>query len=274
MAYLSSKAEYRDSLSTLQVQFDQLFDEKQTEISTLITALNQDDEQKVNRSQQRLSDLNKQDRDIRSDVDKLLGSYEMNYSGEVPKIDKDDSDYVFITFVTKQLPKGLIGLLLAVIFSAAMSSIASELNALASCTTVDFYKRFLGDARNDQHYLVATKFFTLLWGGMALLFAGFASLWENLIEFVNIVGSLFYGTILGIFVVAFFFKKTGSNATFYAAVLAETLVVVVFTLDYYGYLDIAYLWLNLIGCLLVIFFALLFSGLDKVQPIDGELKRV
>ena len=147
---------------------------------------------------------------------------------------------------------GLIGLLLAVIFSAAMSSTASELNALASCTTVDFYKRSLGDSRSDSHYLNATKLFTLIWGGAALLFAGFASLFENLIEFVNIIGSLFYGTILGIFIIAFFFKRIQSNATLIAAVIGEILVVTIFILDNQGVVDIAYLWLNLIGCVVVI----------------------
>ena len=177
----------------------------------------------------------------------------------VAKIDTDDSDYVFITFVMRHLPIGLVGLLLAVIFSAAMSSTASELNALASCTTVDFYKRSKGDRRTDKHYLNATKLFTLMWGGVALLFAGFASLFENLIEFVNIIGSLFYGTILGIFIIAFFFKRIQSNATLVAAVIGEILVVTIFILDNKGVVDIAYLWLNLIGCVVVITTAWLLS---------------
>ena len=166
----------------------------------------------------------------------------------------------------RHLPVGLVGLLLAVIFSAAMSSTASELNALASCTTVDFYKRILGTKRSDSHYLNATKLFTLMWGGAALLFAGFASLFENLIEFVNIIGSLFYGTILGIFIVAFFFKRIRSNATLIAAVVGEIVVVTVFILDDRGFLDIAYLWLNLIGCLVVVMTALLMSSMQRSAP--------
>ena len=130
------------------------------------------------------------------------------------KLETEDSDYVFITFVTTHLPIGLIGLLLAVIFSAAMSSTASELNALATTSVIDIYKRSYVKDASDAHYLKMSKWFTFGWGIMALIFATFASLFDNLIEAVNIVGSLFYGTILGVFAIAFFFKKLRGNANF------------------------------------------------------------
>ncbi len=267
---LASTPEYNDSLTVLQGEFDEVFDEKQVEIRNLIIALDGEDETLIADAQTRLKRLNSQDSLIRSGVDDLLVSMADKYK---LKIDTEDNDYVFISYVTKYLPKGLVGLLLAVIFAAAMSSVASELNALASCTTVDFYKRQLGDKRSDRHYLNATKIFTLAWGGLALFFAVTASLYDNLIELVNVVGSLFYGTILGVFVVAFFFKKIKSNAVFIAAVVGETLVITIFSLDKLGYFDLAYLWLNLIGCLIVIGLAWIMQQFDNSVEHPGDLDR-
>lgn len=168
-----------------------------------------------------------------------------------PNLDTKDTDYVFITFVLNFLPVGLIGLLLAVIFSAAMSSTASELNALATTSIVDIYKRNFAKDKSDQHYLVASKWFTVLWGMIALTFATFASLFENLIQAVNIIGSLFYGAILGVFVAAFFMKHLKGKHIFPAAVIAEILVIIIYFLDVYGVIELSFLWLNLIGCFLV-----------------------
>ncbi|TVR87456.1 MAG: sodium:solute symporter [Saprospirales bacterium] len=168
-----------------------------------------------------------------------------------PSLDTKDTDYVFITFVLNYLPVGLIGLLLAVIFSAAMSSTASELNALATTSIVDIYKRFFGGDKTDGHYLSASKYFTILWGLIALAFATFASLFENLIQAVNIIGSLFYGAILGVFVVAFFMKHIKGKHVFPAALIAEALVITIYLLDVYDVIELSFLWLNLIGCVLV-----------------------
>ncbi len=167
-----------------------------------------------------------------------------------PAAETNDRDYVFISFILNHLPKGLVGLLLAVIFSAAMSSTAAELNALASTTTVDIYKRSIFSQGSDTHYLSMSKIFTLMWGIFAIAFASFGTLFENLIQFVNIVGSCFYGTILGIFLVAFYFKRLGATPVFAGALLAETLVLAV-----YFNSDIGFLWLNPIGCLAVIVFS-------------------
>jgi len=258
---ISSNSVYQAEFDTYQADYDKVFIEKQTAIRSMLTALDNDNETQVTAIKSQLVALDSQDKLIRSQVDGLLSRVEEESSAMI-KIDTDDSDYVFITFVMQHLPMGLVGLLLAVIFSAAMSSTASELNALASCTTVDFYRRSLG-GRSDNHYLNATKLFTLMWGGAALLFAGFASLFENLIEFVNIIGSLFYGTILGIFIIAFFFKRIKANATLIAAVIGEIVVVTVFILDKQGVVDIAYLWLNLIGCVVVVVIGLILATFQK-----------
>ncbi|WP_462248060.1 sodium:solute symporter family protein [Ekhidna sp.] len=163
-------------------------------------------------------------------------------------LETKDSDYVFLTFIITYLPHGLIGLLIAVIFSAAMSSTSSELNALASTTSVDFYKRAIKKDGSDHHYLNTSKLLTLGWGVLAILFAILAKNSENLIEAVNIVGSIFYGTVLGIFLVAFFFKHVKGNPVFIAAIVAQTGVIIVHFMTEAGIFTLSYLWYNVIGC--------------------------
>lgn len=158
-----------------------------------------------------------------------------------------DSDYVFLTFILTYLPHGLIGLLIAVIFSAAMSSTSSEINSLASTTAIDIYKRVLKKDATDDHYLKISKLLTLGWGIVAIIFAIIANSAENLIEAVNIIGSIFYGTILGIFLVAFFFKYVKGNAVFIGALLAESIVITCHFLNEMEYIDLGYLWYNAIG---------------------------
>ena len=163
-------------------------------------------------------------------------------------LETKDSDYVFLTFIITYLPHGLIGLLIAVIFSAAMSSTSSELNALASTTSVDFYKRAIKKDGSDEHYLTTSKVLTFAWGVLAILFAIIANNSENLIEAVNIVGSIFYGTVLGIFLVAFFLKWITGSAVFIAAIIAQTGVIIIHVLTELDYFTLSYLWYNVIGC--------------------------
>ena len=165
-----------------------------------------------------------------------------------PSLETKDSDYVFLTFIINYLPHGLIGLLIAVIFSAAMSSTSSELNALASTTSVDFYKRLIKKDGSDHHYLNVSKGLTLAWGGIAILFAILAKNSENLIEAVNIIGSIFYGTVLGIFLVAFFLRWVRGNAVFIAAIIAQIGVIICHLLTEAGYFELGYLWYNVLGC--------------------------
>ncbi|MGH1383955.1 sodium:solute symporter [Kordia sp.] len=172
------------------------------------------------------------------------------YKSSAKDSETNDRDYMFISFILKYLPHGLIGLLLAVILSAAMSSTASEINALATITSIDLYKRNLKEEKDDAHYVKATKMFTLGWGIVAIIIACFASLAENLIQLVNIIGSIFYGNVLGIFLLAFFFKKIKGNAVFTGALITQVLVIGIW------YIDIMpFLWLNLVGCVLVILLA-------------------
>ena len=182
-----------------------------------------------------------------------------------PKAETNDKDYVFIHFILNNLPRGLIGLLLAVILSAAMSSTASELNALGSTTTIDLYKRN-NQGRSDKHYLRASKGFTMLWGIVAIGVACVANLFENLIELVNIIGSIFYGNVLGIFLLAFFFTYVKSRAVFIAAISTQVIIVYIWWIDL-----MPYLWLNVVGACLVITIALLLQllGLNKNKIQQG-----
>jgi len=179
-------------------------------------------------------------------------------SKAAPDIATNDKDYVFIHYILNNLPVGLIGLLLAVILSAAMSSTASELNALGTITTLDIYQRYATVSTAPKHYLRMSRLFTFCWGVIAILIASVASLFENLIQLVNIIGSIFYGNVLGIFLLAFFFKRIQGKAVFYAAILTQILVIVVFYADL-----MSYLWLNLVGCGLVILIAQFFQLLTK-----------
>ena len=176
-----------------------------------------------------------------------------------PKAETNDKDYVFIHFILNNLPRGLIGLLLAVILSAAMSSTASELNALGSTTTIDLYRRNI-KGRSDKHYLRASKGFTMLWGVIAIGVACVANLFENLIELVNIIGSIFYGNVLGIFLLAFFFTYVKSRAVFISSISTQVIIVYIWWIDL-----MPYLWLNVVGACLVITIALLLQlvGLNK-----------
>jgi Na+/proline symporter len=172
-----------------------------------------------------------------------------------PNTETNDKDYVFIHFILNNLPRGLIGLLLAVILSAAMSSTASELNALGSTTAMDLYKRNI-QGRSPNHYLKASKWFTLLWGVIAIGIACVANLFDNLIQLVNIIGSIFYGNVLGIFLLAFFIKFVKSRSVFIAAIITQLVII------YFWWIDLMpYLWLNLAGCAIVMAIAILIEAL-------------
>ncbi len=219
---------YAGELKTYENQLDQIQEQKHS----LLLQSNAQDLEAV-------AKLDTKEKEIRTKVKTLIKKAD-------PTIEVNDKDYVFISFILKYLPQGLIGLLLAVILSAAMSSTASELNALAATTVVDLYKRNR-EEQSEKHYVNASKFFTLLWGVIAILFASFGSLVENLIQLVNIIGSIFYGTILGVFVAAIFIKKIKGQAIFYAAIISEILIIGLFYLDLFGYL-----WLNVIGTALTL----------------------
>ena len=208
-----------------------------------------------------IKSLNKRDLELKAKAKEIIKKVDKK---SIEKIESNDKDYVFIHFILNNLPRGLIGLLLAVILSAAMSSTASELNALASTTAIDLYKRNVKEERSEAHFVKASKWFTLLWGLIAISVACVANLFDNLIQLVNIIGSIFYGNVLGIFLLAFFFKKVNGKSVFSAAIITQILICLIYYFAIYKFesqdLDpiISYLWLNFIGCILVLFFSLFF----------------
>lgn len=199
--------------------------------------------------------LQMQQDELRSDYKDKLAKSDANYETK-------DSDYIFLKFVLDFLPNGLIGLLLAVIFSAAMSSTAGELNALASTTTIDFYKKFWsGGEENKEKDVKAGKWFTVMWGILAIVIALTAGLFENLIQLVNILGSLFYGTILGVFLLAFFFKGIGARATLLAGIIGQVSVLILHVLTVYNLTGLSFLHYNIIGSGIVVIVALMMKGI-------------
>tara|TARA_R110002051_G_scaffold165130_2_gene235901 strand:- start:16468 stop:18204 length:1737 start_codon:yes stop_codon:yes gene_type:complete len=191
-------------------------------------------------------------------------------------VETNDKDYVFIHFILNNLPTGLVGLLLAVILSAAMSSTASELNALGTITALDLYKRNRTSTKlTEAHYVKASKYFTLLWGIIAISIACVANLFDNLIQLVNIIGSIFYGNVLGIFLIAFFFKFIKGNAVFFAAIVTQIIICIIY---YYlihiypsGQEKLGYLWLNFFGAAMVILISFIFEAFDRMlkKPIPS-----
>lgn len=228
-------------------------DQKEAASYVLIDAMRTGDDAAIETAMVNLQALTAEGKEIRDSAKSLVIQ-------EFPHATQRDSDYVFISYILNFMPIGLVGLLLAVILSAAMSSTAGELNALGSTTSVDFYKRVIMPDKSDKHYLVASKWLTAMWGVIALGFALTADLFENLIEAVNILGSIFYGTILGIFLVAFFFKFVKGWSVFIAALIAQTLVILTFV---FFSEHISYLYFNVIGCGLVILFAVILSIFQK-----------
>ncbi len=243
-----------DRLEQINQKYATVFEEKREKLLYLIENREQSSPAEQETTRLEVMDLYKEEQNIRKEADELI--METNSEAETK-----DSDYVFITFVLNYLPIGLIGLLLAVIFSAAMSSTASELNALSTTTVIDLYKQYWKADGSDMHYLAASKIFTVFWGMVALLFATYASLFENLIEAVNIIGSIFYGSVLGVFVVAFFMKFIKGTAVFWGTVISQIIVILV----YFFVADFAFLWLNALGCLLVM------ATSSMIQLINNRL---
>jgi SSS family transporter len=244
--YASEKikaTEGSDKFQALEIVNDIIYQEKQKQ-------LQKEDFFSNTASQEKYLQLEKKAQRNRAAAKKIIEANQ-------PQVESNDKDYVFIYFILNYMPQGLIGLLLAVILSAAMSSAASEINALSATTVVDLYKRFNGTG-DEKHYVWAGKGFTLLWGVIAIAFALVGNLFENLIQLVNIIGSLFYGTILGIFLIAIFIKTIRANAVFYAAILSEILVLVIYSQEW-----VSFLWLNVIGAVLTVLTATILQPIGK-----------
>ena len=252
------KSKYAGEYHSLEKQLAQLSEEKKEFNLLYIDHLNQNYDNPILRK--KLISLSGKEKDLHDEAKVIISKVDN-------KAETNDKDYVFIYFILHYLPSGLIGLLLAVIFSAAMSSSASGLTALASTTAIDIYKRNIKKEKSEKHFVNATKYFTLLWGVIAIAFAFVGTLFENLIQLVNIVGSIFYGTVLGVFLVGFYIKFVKANAIFYSAVISQ---ITIFFIYYYtihiyptGQEKLGYLWLNFIGASLTVILSILSQFVIK-----------
>ncbi|MFY8019853.1 MAG: sodium:solute symporter [Bacteroidia bacterium] len=244
-------------LSLLENQHHVLFEKRKQEVSLLNESIKTSNELAIEHHALEVKNLMKQEDNVRADLNKLM-------LARSEKSETNDTNYVFLRFVLDYLPHGLIGLLIAVIFAASMQSKSAELNSLASSSVVDIYKRMFNKTASDEHYLWVSKLGTALWGLYAVGVAMFANKLGSLIEAVNVLGSLFYGSILGVFLTAFFLKKVQGHAVFYAALIAEAIVLYM-----YFFTNITFLWFNFIGAFLVMLFGLLIQQFtnQKVKTI-------
>tara|TARA_R110001592_G_scaffold131477_2_gene345430 strand:- start:33726 stop:35444 length:1719 start_codon:yes stop_codon:yes gene_type:complete len=254
-----NETKYKAELTQLEERFDANYEELQQSRIAYETAIRQENLRQKSLGREVFLKRLDEDKAIRSEVKDLLVKAD-------PKFKVKDTNYVFLNFVMDFLPIGVVGLIIALIFSAAMSSTSSELNALATTTMVDFYNRLFQRESTEKQRLFMSKLFTVMWGFVAISFALVANLFDNLIEMVNVLGSLFYGTILGIFLVAFFIKKVKASAIFPAALIGEGAVLLIHFGNIYQWpffrdLNIEYLWYNLIGCGLVVGIALLLQSM-------------
>ncbi|MDP4797645.1 MAG: sodium:solute symporter [Crocinitomicaceae bacterium] len=261
------QTEYRESFQHLQAQNDSLNTVRQIRTTELATALNKEDETNIDRLQATLLNIEVEVKEVRKEALAIMKKADST-------ADTNDTNYIFLYFVVENLPKGLIGLLIAMIFLSAWGSIAAALNSLSSTTVVDIYKRLWVKDKSELHYYKASKWFTFGWGIFSIAVAMFASQLGSLIEAVNVLGSLFYGTILGIFLVAFYMKRIGGQAVFYAAIVTEILVIGIYISDV-----ISFLWLNVIGCLLVLIIARIIQWFvpkktENQKVIDQNNQRV
>ena len=244
-------SKYADEYKALQEDQKVLFENKKTVINDYVSLDGEIESSEIAFYNIENDKLRQKGRDLIDKAGEAKGT----------KVESNDKDYVFIHFILNNLPRGLIGLLLAVILSAAMSSTASELNALASTTTIDLYKHRVGE-KTEAQMVKASRWFTLLWGVLAIGVASVANLAENLIQLVNIIGSIFYGNVLGIFLLGFFFKYVKANAVFIAAFITQFLVIGLFLLDRFEIINLPFLWLNFLGCVIVIAVAFLLQSFN------------
>ncbi len=247
-----------DRLLALEGSYVGASEAKRIEIDSLLAAIDAGDAGAETLARERVTAADGEMSRIRSEAIEVLQAND-------PDMDPSDTNYVFLVFVVDYLPVGLVGLLIAAILCASMSSTSSELNALTSTTVIDIYKRMIKPEASERHYLMVSKILTVMWGAWAITFAQYASRLASLIEAVNILGSLFYGTILGIFVLAFYGKRVSGTAMFVGAIGAEIVVLSLFSFS-----DIAWLWWNVIGCALCMGFALLLSPI--LRSLGGETR--
>lgn len=253
-------SEHRQEYEVIKQKHESLSQQKSVYINQLTDALKTDEENKIDAARAELLKFNEDDKKLREDLVALIEKND-------PTADTNDNNYIFLRFVTDTFPKGLIGLLIAIIFLASMGATASAINSLSSTTVIDIYKRFVKKTAQDSHYLKVSRITTLCWGVFTIGIALYSSQLGNLLEAVNILGSLFYGTILGIFLVAFYVKGIGGKAVFWSAIITEIIIIGIWRLDL-----VAFLWLNLIGCALLILIGIILQFF--IGKKTGEIKTV
>jgi Na+/proline symporter len=244
------ESEYKSDYQDLEKELQTIHLQKKS-IASQFGAISETNQFEVEQLQTEVALLNKKEFAIRDEAKALIKQAD-------DTVETNDKDYIFISFILDFLPKGLVGLLLAVILSAAMSSTASELNALASTTTMDLFKRNIKTEKSDRYFLNASKLFTLGWGIFAIGFACIAYLSDNLIQLVNIIGSIFYGNVLGVFLLAFFIKYVKAQSVFIGALITQLIVLLVWYIDL-----MPYLWLNVFGSILVISISLFLEFIQR-----------
>jgi SSS family transporter len=252
------QSEYNTDFQKIKNDYSILHQEKLASLNGFVKALHNDDQAQITTAKINLNRAEQKLQACRKGATDLMLKHN-------PKADVNDSNYVFLTFVMNFLPVGMIGLIIAIIFLASMGSTASGLNSLAGTFIVDFYKRIIKKDNQEINYLKASRWATALWGAFCIVVALYASRLGNLIEAVNILGSLFYGTILGIFLVAFYVKHVQSQAVFIAACIAEVFIIIAWQMDL-----TAFLWLNVLGCLLVVGIAILLQMILPQKKIESE----
>lgn len=247
---------YKSEFKVLESEYHLLHQQKQQHVEALLKAVQTNNDQIIDEERIDLNEADKKSIAIKKSVIDLMIKNN-------PKADVNDTNFIFLSFVMKFLPVGMVGLLIAIIFLASMGSTASGLNSLASTTVVDFYKRFISTNSSPSEYLTISRWITVAWGIFCICVAFYASKLGNLIEAVNVLGSLFYGTILGIFLTAFFLKKVNGSAVFYAALVAEAFIIFAWLTDL-----TSFLWLNLIGVALVMLTSILLQIIFTKQSAE------
>ena len=246
-----SESSFSENYNSLKIDLKNNFDKKMFFYNEFLNSKNIE-------TKKQIINLNKKEDELRKEGKSLIkkAGIEKNI-----KVETNDKDYIFINFILNNLPNGIIGLLLAVILSAAMSSTSSEINALATTSVVDILKRNFSYI-NDDNIVYYTKLMTFFWGICAITIASFAYLADNLIQLVNIIGSIFYGNVLGIFMIAFFFKKLKSNSVFFGAIITQLIIIYAWFFDW-----MPFLWLNVFGCFTVIFISNLINRFKLFSPL-------
>ena len=250
---------YGTEYSSLEQKYNEVFSEKSRVLKSYLDAEDSGNKKLIAEAAGELKVVDGKAKEVRASAIEVMKKNN-------PSVDTNDTNYIFLSFVIKYLPVGLVGLIFACIFAASMSSSSGELSSLATVSVIDIYKRHFKKEGSDRHYLTISRISMALWGIYGIAFAQYASRLGSLVEAVNILGSLFYGTLLGVFLLAFYFKWVGGTATFVATFVGEAVVLYCFK-----FTEIAWLWYNVVGCGVLVIVALLLNPFLKSHPPEEKV---